>query len=151
MSDSDQYPKEPERIAIATLGVPDGCTFFAQRVLTKALQALLRRRSVSWVGWGASRQPEHIVQLITVRERVPALQAVHAALDELGLLGHSQIAYLDWDELYWRNVHPLGAAPFDRFLNLDDAARAVEQAKSWLEAYQEAFRRQKLPEENPQT
>jgi hypothetical protein len=43
------------------------------------------------------------------------------------------------------------AAPFDRFLNPDDAAKAVEQAKWWLEAYREAARRQNQPEESTLT
>jgi hypothetical protein len=79
------------------------------------------------------------------------LQAVHAALDEIGILGVCQIAYLDWDELYWRTVHPLGAEPFDQFLKPDEAAPAAREFNAWLEAYRELERRRKPPEESPAT
>jgi hypothetical protein len=91
--------------------------------------------------WTGSRQPEFVVQLITVRDRSPALQAVHAALNEIGILRVCQIAYLDWDEIYWRTVYPLGAEPFDHFVDPDKAAAADREFKRWLEAYEEVQRR----------
>ena len=151
MSYSDQFIKENQHIAIAAFGVPDGCTIFTQIVLNGALKALLRRRGVEWLKWTGSRQPDYVEELITVRERGPALQAVHAALDEIGILGLCHIAYLDWDEIYWRIVHPDGAPPFDQFLNPALARNAATEFKAWLEVYRELERRQKPPEDSPQT
>ena len=144
MSDSDESIMANQHIGIAALGVPDGCTFFTGIVLKGALQAILRRSGVEWLQWIGSRQPEFVVQIITVRERGPALQAVHAALDEIGILGVCQIAYLDWDEIYWRTVHPLDAGPFDHFLDPDKAAAADREFKAWMEAYEALLRHRRI-------
>lgn len=149
MSDSDQFIMENQHIAVAAVGVPDGCTFFTEIVLKGALQALLRRSGVEWLRWTGSRQPDFVVQVITVRDRGPALQAVRDALGEIGILGICHIAYLDWDEIYWRTLHPPGAAPFDQFLKPDEAATADKEFKAWLEVYRELQRRQRPPEDPP--
>ena len=151
MSNMEHFVKENQTIAIAALGVPDGCTIFTEIVLRGALKALLRRRGVEWLEWSGTRQPDFVVELITVRERGPALQAVHATLDEIGILGLCHIAYFDCDEIYWRTVHPDGAPPFDQFLNPALARNAATRVKMWLEVYRDLERRQKPLEESPKT
>ena len=150
MSDSEQLLKANQHIGVAAIGVPDGCTFFTELVLIGALKALLRRGGVEWLEWTASCQPDVVVQIITVRDRGPVLRAVHDALDEIGILGICQIAYVDWDEMYWRTVHPLGASPFNRFLDRDKIATASREFEAWREAFRELQRRQNPPEGNPQ-
>jgi hypothetical protein len=130
-------PEDSQYIAIAAIGVPNGCTSFGEIVLRGALQSLLRRAEVSWSSWSGSCQPLFILELITVSDRAPVLRAVQAALKELGILEICQVAYLDWDELYWRTVYPSGAGSFDQFIRPEDAARAAAQSKALLSAWQE--------------
>ena len=144
MGDSYQSLTENQHIGIAAFGLPDGCTFFTERVLKGALQTLLRRSGVEWLQWIGSRQPEFVVQIITVGKRGPALQAVHASLDEIGILRTCQIAYFDCDELYWRTVYPLGAEPFDHFLDPDKVAAAGREFMAWMEAYEALLRRRRI-------